>query len=349
MQSPPSQETTQSRIRRRAPAWSEREVLDLIACWGDESVMAELCSKKRNANTYAKVSRAMTERGYSRDTEQCHTKIKELRQAYQKAREANRRSGSQPHTCHFYRELHAIMGGDDTTTPPLSVDTCKGGVAWSKEDEILEDEEEEEEEDSAQVTSGESVFPPSQELFLTLEPIAFPYSQSMLPDHDPGEGTSAGANVSMRPLSTPSQRLVQIRRQKKLTRDDMFAELMQSSCTDRTQLNARRQTIAESRKALHEYEERRDICDESRRDAMVKLMGEQTDMLRCMVDLMRERQQDHRLPLQPLNNCPPSSPSSIASSPRCPRTQHRVGGGRAMLTHTVNPRGLHKQQKAGIS
>ncbi|CAM4551310.1 unnamed protein product, partial [Lepidochelys olivacea] len=128
----------------------------------------------------------MKERGYSRDTEQCRTKIKELRQAYQKAREANGGSGSQPHTCPFYRELHAIMGDDATTAPPLSVDTSKWGVARSEEDEFLEDEEE----DSTQAASGESVFPPSQELFLMLEPIASPYSQSMLPDHDPGEGTS---------------------------------------------------------------------------------------------------------------------------------------------------------------
>ncbi|XP_043406603.1 trihelix transcription factor GTL2-like [Chelonia mydas] len=185
MQSPPSQETTQSRIHRRTPAWFEQEVLDLIACWGDESVMAELCSKKRNANTYAKVSRAMMERGYSRGTEQCCTKIKELRQAYQKAREPNGHSGSQSRTCCYYRELHAIMGSDATTTPPLSVDTCTGGVAQSEEDE-----EEEEEEDSAQAASGESVSTASQELVLTLEATASPHSQGGLPDHDTGESTS---------------------------------------------------------------------------------------------------------------------------------------------------------------
>ncbi|XP_044860060.1 uncharacterized protein LOC123363253 [Mauremys mutica] len=165
--------------------------------------------------------------------------------------------------------------------------------------------------------------PARQELFLTLEPIASPHSQGRLLDHDPRECIS-GSNVSTRPLSTPFQRLVQIRRQKKQTQDDVFAELMQSSCTDRAQLNAWRQTIAESHKELQEHEERRDACDESRQDAMVKLMGEQTDMLRCMVDLMWERQQDLRLLLQPLYNHPPSSPSSRASSPRRPRT----GGGR---------------------
>ncbi|XP_053871739.1 uncharacterized protein LOC128830077 [Malaclemys terrapin pileata] len=139
-----------------------------------------------------------------------------------------------------------------------------------------------------------------------------------------------GANVSTWPLSTPSQRLGQIRRRKKQTQDDMFAELMQSSRTDRAKLNAWRQTIAESRKALQEHEERRDVCDESRQDAMVKLMGKQTDMLCCMVDLMWERQQDHRLLLQPLYTHPPSSPSFIASSPRCPRTR----GGRLQGPHT---------------
>ncbi|XP_053895883.1 myb/SANT-like DNA-binding domain-containing protein 2 [Malaclemys terrapin pileata] len=113
----------------------------------------------------------MTEIGYSRDTKQCQTKIKELRQVYQKAREANRRSGSQTHTFCFYHEPHAVMGGDATTTPPLSVDTCKGGVARNEEEESLEDKEEE---DSAQAASGECVFPPSQELFLTLESIASP-------------------------------------------------------------------------------------------------------------------------------------------------------------------------------
>ncbi|EMP29729.1 Zinc finger and SCAN domain-containing protein 29 [Chelonia mydas] len=155
--------------------------------------MAELRSKKRNTNTYAKVSRAMTERGYSRDTEQCHTKIKELRQAYQEAREANRCFGSHPHTCRFYRELHAVMGSDATTTQPLSVDTCKGGVARSEEDEFLEDEEEEEEEaDSAQGASGESDFPPSQELFLTLDGgVARSEEDEFLEDEEEEEADSA--------------------------------------------------------------------------------------------------------------------------------------------------------------
>ncbi|EMP40679.1 hypothetical protein UY3_02094 [Chelonia mydas] len=108
------------------------------------------------------------------------------------------------------------------------------------------------------------------------------------------------------PPSSPSLRLLQIRRRKKSTCDDMFSELMQSSCTDRVQLNAWRHSVAESRKALSE-------CDEKRHDVMLRLMGEQMDMLRHLVEL-QESQQEHRPPLHPLYNCLPSSTVPISST-----------------------------------
>nr|XP_048707448.1 zinc finger and SCAN domain-containing protein 29-like [Caretta caretta] len=190
--------------RKQAPAWSERETLDLIAVWGEEFVQAKLRSKRKNANIYAKIAQSMLERGYNRDTQQCRMKVKELRQAYQKTKEANGCSESKPHICCFYDQLHGILGGDPTTTPPLSVDTCKGGVSCNGEEDFVDDEEEE----NAQQASGESVLPVSQDLFITLEPIP---SQGRIPDPKAGEGTS-GANVSMLPLSSPSLRLSQIRR-----------------------------------------------------------------------------------------------------------------------------------------
>ncbi|EMP38993.1 Myosin-Ie [Chelonia mydas] len=171
---------------KRAPAWTERETLDLIAVWGEESVQAELRSKRRNASTFAKISKGMMDRGYNKDTQQCHVKVKELRQAYQKTKDANGRSRSQPHTCCFYDELHAILGSAPTTTPPLSVDNCKGGVPCNRDEDFV-DEEDEEEEDSTQQASGESLLPGSPELFITLEPIP---SQDRLPDHGTEEGTS---------------------------------------------------------------------------------------------------------------------------------------------------------------
>ncbi|EMP23973.1 hypothetical protein UY3_18916 [Chelonia mydas] len=111
MQSSSAQVTMQSQNRKRAPAWTEREVLDLIAVWGEESVLSELCSKRQNAKTFQKISEAMRNRGYSTDATPCRVKLKELRQVYQKTKESNGRSGTEPQICRFYAELHCNSRG----------------------------------------------------------------------------------------------------------------------------------------------------------------------------------------------------------------------------------------------
>ncbi|KAG6940383.1 zinc finger and SCAN domain containing 32, partial [Chelydra serpentina] len=165
-------------------AWTEREVLNLIAVWGDETVLAELGSKRRNANTYAKVSKGMQDRGYNRDAQQCRMKIKELRQAYQKTRDANNRSGSQPQTCRFYDELHAILGGSASTDPPTWYDSVCGSSETTEEHDDANDAVNS---TQTQQGSGEALFPDSQELSVTLEPVPHEPSQGLL---DAGEGTS---------------------------------------------------------------------------------------------------------------------------------------------------------------
>ncbi|EMP30757.1 hypothetical protein UY3_12179 [Chelonia mydas] len=65
----------------------------------------------------------MTERGHDWDTLQCRVKVKELRNAYHKAQEANHHSGAVPTSCLFYKDLDAILGGDPTSTVKAIVDT----------------------------------------------------------------------------------------------------------------------------------------------------------------------------------------------------------------------------------
>ncbi|KAG6922346.1 zinc finger and SCAN domain containing 29 [Chelydra serpentina] len=108
---------------RRAPVWHNTELLDLIAVCGEEAVQSQLRSSRRNFDTFGQISRAMIERGHDRDAMQCRIKVKELRSAYHKAREANNRSGSPPKTCRFYKQLDAILGGDPTSVPSTTVDT----------------------------------------------------------------------------------------------------------------------------------------------------------------------------------------------------------------------------------
>ncbi|EMP40897.1 hypothetical protein UY3_01863 [Chelonia mydas] len=118
----------ESQNLKRAPAWTEREERDLIAVWGEESVLSELRSSFQNTKTFVKISQGMKDRGHNRDPKQCQVKLKALRQAYQKTREAKGHSGSKPKTCRFYDELHAILGGSATTTPAVLFDSFSGDV-----------------------------------------------------------------------------------------------------------------------------------------------------------------------------------------------------------------------------
>ncbi|XP_043394750.1 uncharacterized protein LOC122464214 [Chelonia mydas] len=211
VESSPPQLTMPAQGHKHDPAWSIPEILDLIAVWGEDSVQAERQTIRRKADIYAKIAQRPGDKSYTRDTQQCHVKIKALRQVYQKTREQNSRSGSEPQTWHFYDQLHVILGGDPTSTPILSVDTSQGPqvAMGNNEEDIVDDEEEEEE--NAQQASGGSILPDSQDLFLTLQPI--PSQDLLLRDCD-------AATLSVGAFSTPARRLSQIRRRKKRTRED---------------------------------------------------------------------------------------------------------------------------------
>ncbi|EMP39015.1 Zinc finger and SCAN domain-containing protein 20 [Chelonia mydas] len=128
---------------RQSPVWSNGEVLDLISVWGEEAVQSQLCSSYRNYDTFRQISRDTMEMGHDRDTLQCRVKVKELRNAYHKAREANRRSGAAPMTCHFYKELDAILRGNPTSTLKTTMDNSEPSSTRQEEESGSEDAEEE--------------------------------------------------------------------------------------------------------------------------------------------------------------------------------------------------------------
>ncbi|XP_050803027.1 uncharacterized protein LOC127048002 [Gopherus flavomarginatus] len=324
--------------RKRAPAWTTREVLDLIAIWGEDSVLTELRSKRQNEKIFEKISKAMMGKGHMRDSVQCRVKVKELRQAYQKTKAANGRSGSGPKTCCFYAELHAILGGCATTTPPLDSEVGVIISTMAEDSAKGEDEEEdEEEEDDLAASTQHSVSPNSQELFVTQAELPSQPSQATSPDSEAMEATSAAHFSS---LPTPSRRLAQIRRRKKRMRDEMFSEIMEVTHNERAHLKEWKDVVAKYRKDASEREDRRDEHEDRRdarderwwqedqrcgqedqrwRDATLELLRDQTDILRRLVDL-QEEQRGHRVPLQPMFNHPQYSPYSISFSPRRVRT-----------------------------
>ncbi|EMP35258.1 hypothetical protein UY3_07585 [Chelonia mydas] len=86
----------------------------------------------------------MTERGHDRDTLQCKVKVKELQNAYHKAREANSHFSAVPTSCRFYKELDTKLGSDPTSTAKASVDTSLARVpverVLSQKDVILDED-----------------------------------------------------------------------------------------------------------------------------------------------------------------------------------------------------------------
>ncbi|XP_067415338.1 zinc finger and SCAN domain-containing protein 20-like [Emydura macquarii macquarii] len=168
---------------KHASAWSRPEILDLIGLWDEKSIMAQLRASKENLDIYGKKSQSMLEKGHNKDAQQCRVKIKELWQAYQKAREVNSHSGSSPKTCRFCEELLAILGGDSTIVLPHSIDSSAGSQSREDDTDCVDEEEDVE---SRLQESGLSILPHSQDLFLTPEQS----SNTQDSNNDPGEGIS---------------------------------------------------------------------------------------------------------------------------------------------------------------
>ncbi|XP_074921728.1 uncharacterized protein LOC142046782 [Chelonoidis abingdonii] len=177
----------------------------------------------------------------------------------------------------------------------------------------------EEEEENGRQVSGGSILPKSQEIFLTLEPCGL--QDIMVADRDAGEGTAAG-NVSIGMSSTPEGRLSLIGRRRKRTLEDMFTEIMNTSRTADIELRAWRISLSEkldvdmeSRKASNEQER-------AAQDEMLQIMRDQTDVLRCLVEL-QEQKQEGRVPLQTLVDSQPASPGAESPSPKCSMRSER--------------------------
>ncbi|KAG6930939.1 hypothetical protein G0U57_002661 [Chelydra serpentina] len=113
-------------------------ILDLLSLWEEEAVQDQPRTSHRNVEIYTL---------FDRDQQQCRMKAKEPRQASQKAGEASHRSVAKPQICHFYKELHPILGIATTAIPHTNVDTTKDpesqASAMNSEEEEVDGEEEE--------------------------------------------------------------------------------------------------------------------------------------------------------------------------------------------------------------
>ncbi|XP_044888778.1 uncharacterized protein LOC123378731 [Mauremys mutica] len=196
-----------------APAWNTAELLDLISIWREESVQSQLQVTHRNRDTNGQISRGLCKKDYDRDTQQCRAKIKELRWAYHKAQDENHHSSGAPKTCRFYKELNAILDGDPTSTTNNPLDTLEAAERGGHlEAEILVEEVELEED--VELPAGSPGGAGRQELFSTPEVLNRSRKQMRC------------WTLRNKPR-TPTDRLWQIRKNPRRSKEDMFQEVLQ--------------------------------------------------------------------------------------------------------------------------
>ncbi|XP_074822940.1 uncharacterized protein LOC141995595 [Natator depressus] len=194
-------------------------------CLGEEAVQSQLRSSHRNYDTFGQISRDMLERGHDWNALQCRVKVKELRNAYCKASEANRCSGGAPATCRFYKELDVILGDDPTSTPRTTMDTSEPSSTRLEEEESRSEGAEAEEDTPASLDAC------SQELFESQKE----GSQLQQPVRGAGQTPEEAPNATLRSqpsMLSPAERLQRIRKRPHRRKEDMVHEVMQQSLNE---------------------------------------------------------------------------------------------------------------------
>ncbi|XP_065453198.1 uncharacterized protein LOC135983790 [Chrysemys picta bellii] len=257
---------------KRAPAWSNGELLDFINVWGEEAVQSQLHSSRRNYDTFGQISRAMMERGHDRDALQCRIKVKELWNAYHKAREANHRSGAAPATCRFYKELDAIVGGDPTSTPSNTMDTSERGEEEEKESRS--------EGAGAEGDTPESLEACSQELFSSQEEGS--QSQQLVLGGGQTEEQVPDATLrSQLSVLSPADRLQKLQKRPRKSKEDMLNEVMHQFLTE----NKKAQEWRESESRIHKENA---AHRKQSTERLISIMERQADSIQALVAMQAE-------------------------------------------------------------
>ncbi|XP_075786327.1 uncharacterized protein LOC142829584 [Pelodiscus sinensis] len=165
-----SQEPARGR-KRRAPAWSSAEIVDLIEVWGEASYVHDLRTSHRNAAVYSCMAASLAARGHQCSREQVRCKVKHLRQSYSRACQP----GADPEACPHFHALDRLLGAHAVSAPQDVIDPGAEGP-------LQETEEEEEGSESQE---------PAASLPRTRDPRGTPQSRSPVSSEAVEASTSA--------------------------------------------------------------------------------------------------------------------------------------------------------------
>ncbi|XP_050784223.1 zinc finger and SCAN domain-containing protein 29-like [Gopherus flavomarginatus] len=297
---------------KRAPAWTNAELQDLISVWGEEAVQTQLHSRRRNYDTYGQISQSLMRRGHERDALQCRVKIKQLRSAYCKAREGNRRSGAAPTTCRFYKELDAILGCDPTASPRSTMESSEQGeVGDGVEDGDSEATGVEGDTPESQDTCSQDLFSSPEEASQSQQLEAYGEEEA----EDRARGTLTTAAVS-----PPSRRLQNLRRNPRKSKEELIKSVLSHYNRESRKTEEWRSSVQEWRKTVHEWRQtesrRKELCrqTESRRKElsakkttkqMISLLSRQTESFESLVAMQTNMYRANPQPSQSPLSCHP--------------------------------------------
>ncbi|XP_065413382.1 uncharacterized protein LOC135973542 [Chrysemys picta bellii] len=216
----------------------------------------------------------MMERGHDRDVLQCRVKVKELQNAYRKAREANRCSHAAPATCRFYKELDAILGGDPTSTPSTTVDNSEPSSTRQEEEESGSEGAEKEEDTPASLDAC------SQELFSSRE------EGSQLQRLLLGEGQTLedvpDATLRSQPsMLSQAERLQRIRKRPRRSKENMLHEVVQQSLHEN-------QKAQEWRENERRFRQQNAEGRHQSTERLISIMERQADSIQALVAMQAE-------------------------------------------------------------
>ncbi|XP_074920709.1 uncharacterized protein LOC142046661 [Chelonoidis abingdonii] len=238
----------------------------------------------------------MLEGAHDRDAVQCRVKVKELRCAYCKAREGNRRSGAVSTTCHFYKALDTILGGDPTANPTTMMDTSERRRGSGGKEE--EGEETETEGTGVGGDTLESQEACSQQLFSSQEE----GSQSQQPVLGEGQAEER-VTVSLTtqlPVSSTAQRLQNLRKKPRKSKEDMLKAVMDHSVRESKELQDWRERESRIR-------QRNAAAKKKSTKQLISILARQTDSIQSLVAMKAE----------PYHAGPPPSTKALSLVPQC--------------------------------
>lgn len=108
-----------------ANIWSDNETKLLVTLWSDQKVQEQLENHSvRNKTVFEKLAKGMADGGFNRNSKQCQSKIKHLREQYRNYKDKIARSGAGAAKApKFFKEMDEVLGTRPQTRPTFLLDS----------------------------------------------------------------------------------------------------------------------------------------------------------------------------------------------------------------------------------